>query len=231
MFGKRVLKSLSNDGTQAVNISVNYTTSLVEPLLFNKAIITIFRDDTSINSSRTFFSNGLINETVCLLPGDSAELVVDFSYGSLLLIPFIIILAVICWFLLSKKVSINKDLIECVKEGDYLLVKVGIRVKNISIKRLRDVRIIEDLPVYAKKAGGFGTIKGQVDKDKGLIVFDVGSLDPKEEVMVSYALKTDVELIGRVSLPPSKVKYVFNRKVKSVSSNTPVIRLIKRLKY
>jgi hypothetical protein len=164
---------------------------------------------------------------VTLESGESAELIIEFSYFVLLIIPFIIILIIIGWFFMTKRVTVHKEIIECRKEDKELTIKVGISVKNVSLNSIHDVNIIEDLPVYAKKAGAFGSIKGEIDRKKGTITFLPGRLDPKEEVLISYKFKTDVELIGRVSLPPATIKFKSNNKTMIVKSNTPGIELIK----
>lgn len=228
LFGKSVFKSVVNLGTQPVNVSLNHTALLFEPLLVTKSLITIIHDDSVINSQRVSLIDYVIAETVLLEPGQAAVLEAHFSYGLLLLIPFIIIVSFIGWLVLTRRVRVQKEIISCKREGDEIVVKVGIGVRNVSMKSVHEVKIVEDLPLFAKKAGGFGSIKGDIDRKRGVINFWVGRLDPKEEVLISYKFKTDVELLGRVSLPPVTVKYrTKDRKLRVVKSSTPAIHLIK----
>jgi hypothetical protein len=227
LLGKSVHKIVSNNGTVAVTTSVNYTASIIEPLLINRALLLIKEDGVTVSSKEVMLTNNEIIELVTLEPGQSAELVVEFSYGVLFLIPFVVILSVIGWYFFTKRVVIVKEIIECKKEDDDVIIKVGIGVKNVALKSVHNVKIIDDLPIYVRKIGSFGSIRGEINKDKGVVTFNVGRLDPKEEVLISYKFKTDMELVGRVSLPPAIVKYTFKRKVSASRSNTPFIRLIK----
>jgi len=227
LFGKDLSRVISNDGTETINVSVNYTASIIEPLLVSKALLNIREDGVVVSSRVVDLSNYVVDELVTLAPGQSAELVLEFNYAGLLLIPFIVIISVLAWFFITKRVIVEKEILECRREGDEIVVKVGISVKNVSLKSIRDVRIVEDLPIYAKKAGGFGSIRGEIDREKGIINFDAGRLDPKEEVMISYKFKTDVELIGKVRLPPVTIKYKSGGKLMISKSDTPIIHLIK----
>jgi hypothetical protein len=227
LFGKRVNRTADNLGTEIINTSVNYTTSLLEPLLINRILLLIKKDGNIISSTTPVISDYLINELVTLESGESAELIIEFGYGLLIAIPFVIILVIIGWFFVTKRVIVKKEIIECHKDGNELTVKVGVSVKNVSLSSINNVKIIEDLPVYAKKAGAFGSIKGDIDRKKGIITFLPGRLDPKEEVLLSYKFKTDIELVGRVSLPPATVKFRVDDKVMIVKSNTTGIELIK----
>lgn len=223
LFGKTVTKSIVNEGNNVINISVNYTAKLLEPLLVTSSGISI--DGELV--TKPVFDGYFASSVIQVLPGESVVLSISFGYGPLIIAPFIVLLVVIGWFFITKRVSIGKEIIECVKEDGELMIKVGISVRNVSTKSISDVRVVEDLPVFAKKAGGFGTIKGDVDKDKGVINFSVGRLDSKEEVLISYKFKTDVELVGRISLPPASAKFSVDGKVVVLKSNTPIVQLIK----
>jgi|GEM_PF-2937956 len=227
LFGKSVVKSVVNDGTSIVSVNLNYSASLIEPWLVSRSLLNVIEGDSVVSSETVVFVDGFISEDVTLSPGQVAELVLNFNYGFLLVIPFIVVLSIVGWFFITKRVTVFKEIIQAKKEDGELMVKVGISVKNVSLNSIKDVRIIEDLPVYAKKVGGFGSIKGEVNREKGIIVFNAGRLDPKEEVLVSYKFKTDTELIGRVRLPPVTIKYRAGDKVQITKSNTPIIHLIK----
>lgn len=223
LFGKIVSKVIVNNGNESVSVNINYSMSVLEPLLLSKAVVIINNGESS-----PVVSDYFISQVVSLSPGESVELLVEFDYGSLLLAPFFVILTLIAMFFFTKRLVIKKEIIECRKEAGELMIKVGISVRNISLRSVSDVRIIEDLPVYASKAGGFGSIHGEISKEKGTITFSPGRLDPKEEVLITYKFMTDVDLDGRVNLPPATVKYVVKNKVNSSKSNTPTIQLIKQ---
>ncbi|HLE06940.1 MAG TPA: hypothetical protein VI790_06300, partial [Candidatus Nanoarchaeia archaeon] len=223
LFGKTLVKSIVNKGNSVINVSVNYTAKLLEPLLVTGSGISVGNKLVA----KPVFDGYFASNVITLMPGESAILSISFGYGPLLLAPFVVLLVIVGWFFITKRVSISKEIIECVKEDGELMIKVGISVRNVSTKSISDVSVIEDLPVFAKKAGGFGTIKGDIDKDKGVINFSVGRLDSKEEVLISYKFKTDIELVGRISLPPASAKFSVDGKVVVLKSNTPIVQLIK----
>ncbi len=218
-LGKEIKKVINNTGTDKVNVLVNYTLNTLDNLLTQTREIEIYKNGVLERITK--------EDNITLMPGEYAILIIKINYTILIVIPFLILLTIIAWFYLTKKVVINKEIIECVEEDGELTIKVAISAKNVSLHSIYDVKIIEDLPLYARKAGAFGSIKGKIDKEKGTITFDIGRLDPKEEILLSYKFKTDVELEGRISLPPATIKFKEKGKTKIVKSNTPIVHLIR----
>ncbi len=230
IFGKNVQKTVTNSGNEEIIVNLNYSTNILEVLLITDINYAVYEDGNLLflkKASSSDFTNYLFSRNVPLAPDQSITLTVNTSYFTLILMPFFAILGVIAWILLNKKIRVEKEIILSRKEGKELIVKIAIRVKNIGFRAVNEALIIESIPLYVKKLGGFGSIKGEIDKVRRWLKFDCGTLRPKEEVLVSYKFKTDVELVGRVSLPPATVKFKFKRKIHEVKSNTPIIELIK----
>ncbi len=229
LFGKKLVKQVVNDGTEAINVSLNYSSNLLESTMISRSLILIKEGDVTVNSIKPLMNDDyLFNNLVSLEPNQSAELIIEVNYWLLLLTPFLVIIGFISWFFITKRVVLTKEIIQIKKDGDELIIKVGISAKNVSIRSIHNTRIIEDLPLYANKAGGFGSIKGEVNKEKGIITFNIGRLDPKEEVLITYKFKTDIELMGRVNLPPATIKFrTKNGELRESKSNTPAIELVK----
>ncbi len=227
LLGKKVIKRVINDGTITTSTIINHTINPLEEPLISNIKLSIINNNKVINEYELIISNHAVNSNITLNPGEEAVLTIKSDYSVLILTPLLIISAVIMWLYLNKKVIIRKEIIECRKDKNELIIKVGIKVKNVSMRKVKNVRVIDDLPSYARKAGGFGSLIGEINQEKGAVIFNAGTLNPKEELLLSYKFKTDVELIGRISLPPAIIKYVVNNKTLISRSNTPLIHLIK----
>ncbi len=230
LFGKRILKTINNTGNEDIVVNINHTSNPLESFLITSIEYKIYEGNKLIEE-RKFSSSDMVNNmfarNVTLKRGQSALLTINISYLPLTLLPFFVLLAIFAIVVFNRKIKVAKEIILSKREGKELLIKIAIRVKNIGFKPVNEVLIIEDIPLYVKKLGGFGSIKGEVDKVKRWLKFNCGTLRPREEVLISYKFKTDVELVGRVSLPPALVKFKYKGKIKEVKSNTPIIEIIK----
>ncbi len=225
MLGKSISKTVINKGNEIASININYTSSLLESLLPTSATIRIISNGAVIQTLTPENRQGLISRNIALRPGETAQLTIHIDYTPLIILPLAVFGAILLWFFLTRKVTIDKEIIQLKKEGNEVTVKVGIRALNTSRKTLHNVKIVDILPLFAKKVGAFGSIRGEINPKERNINFAIGTLNPKEEVLITYKFKTDIELIGRVQLPPAAIKFRVNDEAGIVRSNTPLIQL------
>lgn len=103
------------------------------------------------------------------------------------------------------------------KNNDFAL-KVTIRVK--ARKFMERVTIYEKLPGLAKLYEQFtGINPTKVDKDRGLLRWDLPHLAKGEERMFSYIMYSKVKIVGKFELPATRGVYEIQGKIHESKSN------------
>ncbi|MFQ5474298.1 MAG: hypothetical protein ACE5DM_00520 [Candidatus Nanoarchaeia archaeon] len=152
--------------------------------------------------------------TVALEPGDEQVLIVKTSYRGLALLIMLAILAYILYLFLKNPIEVSKTFRDVsYEDGTIREAKVVIHVKNRSSKTVRRVHIIERLPqVIGVKKGSFKhtlePTKAYPHRKEGTVLeYEIASLEPKEERLISYGLKSKMHIIGSVTIKPTIVKF------------------------
>ncbi len=139
------------------------------------------------------------------------EVVYTFSvtFVPILIIPFIIISIAFIVFLWTRKVIVVKDIIDYRMEGGTLEMKMQIRIHNVHKRSIFNVTISERLPPFVSAIAGFGSLDGKVVSRGGgkRIHWHVDEVKPDEEFLLTYRMKTRVEILGPVELPPTYVTF------------------------
>jgi hypothetical protein len=104
-------------------------------------------------------------------------------------------------------------------------LKMQISIKNMKNKTLKNVVVLEHIPPLIREVKDFGTMKGEIVKIKGkrYIKWVIDELKPKEELFLSYKVRTSLEVIGDLVFDPTEVRYMDNDKEKTVKSNVLIV--------
>ena len=92
-------------------------------------------------------------------------------------------------------------------------MKVRVFVKNRSRRQVNRLRVIDRVPHIAEfiTNAHLGTLQpSKVTKSerRGTIVrWDIDSLEPYEERIISYKIKSKLKIVGKMVLPPAKIKF------------------------
>lgn len=148
--------------------------------------------------------------TIELDPGESTTYTVSTNYRSLFIAFIILGLVVVFYFMLRSPLTIKKTakVLE-MKEGGISMLKVMITLKNISGRKISDVKIkdyIPNLASYIKEehVGSLAPSRVIVHERKGTtLVWDIGDFDSFEERIISYKIKTKLNILGGLSLKES----------------------------
>jgi len=161
--------------------------------------------------------------TLHLEPGQSASVKVSINYAWLI-IPLLVVLVIIVLILaLSHETVVFKKSIKRVKtKTGIFALRVYLTVKNKTRQELKDVAILDYVPLSLKYHEYGLTIPDKIEENK--LYWNLESLLPGEEKTVSYICVSKIKYEGGMTLPPAKLKYVDqkNRKV-ILSSNSPKI--------
>ncbi len=160
-------------------------------------------------------------------PGQELVLYYRVSYIPLLIIPFILILLGVYFYFLTIKVVVKKEVLDYKHTDDEVDLKVVIRVKNVFNRTLRDVEVFDPLPAFAKDVKDYGTLKGKVER-RGYtryVKWVIEELKPREERILSYHISTRVGIMGKFTLFPAFVEFVFRKKMYTSKSNKVEINI------
>ena len=118
------------------------------------------------------------------------------------------------------------------KEGGISELKVIIEIINRSKKQIKHVKIIDNVPRIAELAKEYdvGTVKPdkvvQHERKGTLVKWSLDEVDPGEERVISYKVKSKLSILGGVTLPSAAAKFEFGKRQRTANSNTPVIGFI-----
>ncbi len=144
-----------------------------------------------------------------LQPLESFKVEVVENYRSLALIFLASIIGVAAYYLFRSPVVVKKSAVTINEKED---LKVTLELKNRGKHRVRNVRISDKVPslgdVYKKTE--IGTVKPSklVKTSKGtLLKWELETLEPYEERIITYKVKPKLKLIGGMRLPAARVVF------------------------
>ena len=147
---------------------------------------------------------------VKLSPGESTTLVLIKEYRLLFLSLVVLAFAVVAYIVLRSPVHLRKDAeIVSTSQGGISEVKVVIELKNRTNKMLKKVTLVDRIPhmIDIDKKAEFGTLapKKMMRTNKGTILTWEMELEPKEERIIKYLIRSKLSILGEVILPPASI--------------------------
>lgn len=171
--------------------------------------------------------NGVLEWTVNLKPGETRNIEVVTNYWSLVVIILLFVLTGTAYFTLRSPLVIRKSArILNTKEGGLTELKVLIHLKNIGSHKLTNVNIIDIVPKLAEhvrhaEQGTLEPSKIMLHDKKGTILkWNIQEVEPGEERIITYRMKSSLSIIGGVSLPSSVAKFYSNEIERTTKSNS-----------
>ncbi|MBU0459754.1 MAG: hypothetical protein KKH52_02890 [Nanoarchaeota archaeon] len=152
-----------------------------------------------------------------LAPGETETFGFITNYRWLIYILVIVLLFAGFYYYVQSPVSVNKEAI-ATRAGETLSeVKVTLEVRNRSRKPLKEVEITDYVPSIANVQQGLelGTLKPQEirsGRKRTKVVWGLAELDVHEHRLVTYKIKTKLNVVGTLSLPRATVEFKKGRK-------------------
>ncbi|MBU0461514.1 MAG: hypothetical protein KJ574_02920, partial [Nanoarchaeota archaeon] len=151
---------------------------------------------------------------VALESGEATMITVATSYRWLLVIIILIIIGYVLYLLFKSPIVAVKQFKDVTyDDGSIAEATILIHVKNRSSKPVKNVEIIERVPhVVGIKKGSFKHTlepkKAYKHGKEGIVLeYDLPHLDPHEERMITYTIKSKIHIIGSMTLKPTIVKF------------------------
>lgn len=208
---------LTNNG----NIESEETVKL--PLSFIKSIFT----RTIPESTKTRMDGQrYIKWTVKLEPRSTASLKITEDYRMLFYIALIAVVVAWAYYTFRSPVVIRKEarVVGRMAEG-ISDVKVVLNIRNRSSRPAEALRIIDSIPYLIEvdrdfKVGTIPPTKIARHETKGtLLRWNIDSLEPLEERIVTYRIMSGLKIIGSLRLPASVAKFTDKGKSRIIHSN------------
>ena len=168
-----------------------------------------------------------------LEPTEEVTIRVIHNYRMILYLLIIIAGCIVAYYMFRSPVQITKMAknIELHK-GVISEVKVMLNVKNISNQPLSHIKVLDKVPNMANINQDFdiGTVRpSKIMKHESqgytVVRWDFDELDPQEDRLITYRMKSKLSIFGNFELPRAKVIYkTKTNKKRVVRSNKLVIR-------
>ena len=166
--------------------------------------------------------------TPSLEPLENKTIVVTKNYRPLVMLIILLILAVVAYFKIRSPLLIEKHAFVSSQDSDGVSdIKIRLYIKNRSAKTLHNVNIHDVLPRITEfvPSASLGTIKPskvtKTSKKGTLLNWNFDSLESYEERIVTYKIKSSLQIVGDLSLPLATAKFenVEGNQRKTTSSN------------
>lgn len=165
-----------------------------------------------------------------LNPGEELTIEIKVSLLPLLIAIILIVIAILLLgFYYRSSYDLTKEILLMKSEGEHeKRVKIRINVKNNTNQRQTNVMIQDYVPTplhLTKK--DFGTIEPNTIKKKGnriIITWKFDVLEPREERVLSYGMRSRLKVIGKVFLPQAVLVQKIGKK-KQVTIRSKMIKL------
>ncbi len=220
IFGGSSSITIKNIG----NIPINRSNLSLSISPFNSLFVTF--KGSSVGSA--IMQNGSVFPSVNqLLPGQSITLNYSVSYYQIYFIVLIIALAIIIFLYFNRKVTFRKEVIEHKAVDGVIDVKIALRLKNIARKRIHGIEIVDSIPPNSLKIAKAGQKEGKVTKhgDMMKISWKEEELNPGDEIIVMYEVKSKIGIVGNFELDKADSKFYLNGKAYSKKSNSLVLHI------
>jgi len=147
-----------------------------------------------------------------LSPGETYTINVTTSYRTLFLVLVVLgLFGTIAYFWMRKGVIIRKQVLKVRQNSEGTSnMKILLHIRNQGARPVKNLSLVDYLPRLIKPVVNFGTLKpDNVQKSLANIklIWHIPELVSGEERILSYEIKTKLNIIGKFTLPSAKISY------------------------
>ncbi|MFH1174639.1 MAG: hypothetical protein V1725_05880 [archaeon] len=167
---------------------------------------------------------------IVLNPDESYQLMYETNYQSLFWICVLLVLIILGYFIFRNPLIVEKKarVVGSAFEG-ISTIKLKVYLRNRTGKTLQNIKVIDLIPSIAELVDEslLGTLKPtKIFKHErsGMIArWDLEKIDPFEERIISYKLKSKLKIVGDMTLPAVKVKFEVKGKQRTAFSEPALL--------
>jgi len=148
------------------------------------------------------------------------------NYRPIFVIIILAIAAVVLYFLFRSPIVVRKGIANVgMSEGGISEVKVVVRVKNRSRNQITNIEALDNAPhiAHVEKDLSIGSMQPHavlVHPKKGIVIkWIIESLEPGDERVLSYKMKSRLAILGELTLPAATARCKVGNKVIISNSN------------
>jgi len=213
-IGKKIAVSKKNEGNNETEVSVAIKVNAFEKL-FVKA--NRMPDEIKKEGGNYVY---IFKET--LKPGESLEVIIEINYAWLIIIILILlIIALVYYYRTKERVIVRKSVKKVRTKSGHFALKVFLTIKNKTKKTIKEVALLDYLPLSMRYYEYGLTLPDDVKGNK--LYWAIGELLAGEEKDISYLCYSKIDFEGKLVLPKAKIKYVDEKGKHIVYSNSPSI--------
>lgn len=214
---------------QKYNYTLNYNGNIesIKTIEFQDNIITkLFRSYT-INTNSSIQNNTLI---INVKPFQKYNLAVTYNYIPLLIIFIIIIILSAIYLFFKKPLTVKKEVKKIYESSGIKNIRFLIYLKNNTGTKIHNLRLTESLPNLIEHIPSkeFGVLKPKYinEKEKSFdMIWEFKNFEPYEERIITFDVIAKFDIIGRLKIPPTKLKFLFLGLRRELQSNSILIKV------
>ncbi len=160
--------------------------------------------------------------TLSIAPQETETIQVILNFRPLFTVLLIIAVAVLLYYYMRSPVLLKISYSNVsMKHGGVSSLKIILNVINRGKKELSNVVIIDNLPSIVElekefKVGSLHPTKVLKHEKRGTILkWEIESLEPGEEVVITYSIKSKLSILGTFTIPPAVARYKTEQGIKS----------------
>ncbi len=161
------------------------------------------------------------------LADNKMQVIVTKNYIPLFIAIVLLIIVAVGYYILRSPLSMVKEASNIVKrEGGISEMTVILRLKNRSQNKIREIEVSEYIPGIVSISsdvpiGSLQPAKVMTHEKRGTTVakWALDNLEPSEERVLSYRIKSRLTILGSFSLPAARATFKSNDKLFTSASN------------
>lgn len=160
--------------------------------------------------------------------GESTVIKYTINYQPLFYIGLILaIILIFAYWYFNNEVIVSKKIMLTKTKDNKKYIKIMLQLKNNTNKGLHNVKLVDWVKHPLDLTEQFDTLHPSIIKkkeDRIKIKWNISTLAPKEEKVVSYGTKAKMGILGEMNLPKAAVVVKIRNKMKEFWSNSPIIK-------
>jgi hypothetical protein len=155
---------------------------------------------------------------------EQATITADTSYRIPVIVLIVLLVGVLLFRIYKSPLSITKAASQVtLQEGSVSGLKVTLAVKNLGSTVLKDIEIEDHIPAIAhfEKSAEMGTLTHhQVlhgKRGSTFVKWKIGELEGREERLITYKIRSKLNVVGTMQLPRAKAHYIAKSGKKKMS--------------
>ncbi|MCX6821097.1 MAG: hypothetical protein NT016_04080 [Candidatus Aenigmarchaeota archaeon] len=149
-----------------------------------------------------------------LNPGETTSVTYEIRFVSIWISGLVIALLVYVAFayVFTPRISKNVIMVGPLKRGKE--VTALIEMRNATLYELKNITVTDSIPPIASLVEKFDTMRPDTKRNEygTQLTWKIKSLKPLEERVLTYRLKTNVDVIGSVRLPAAGMEYMNHKR-------------------